>query len=158
MKRQVVSACILTLIFVTQAAGAEPTACPWKFVTGDFVLSDETGYSAEINWKQSAGGAIVGTYKDKDGEATELIGWQPAEKVISAYGFGDSGAYWKLVFTTVTAEKVVGEIVDHRSDGTTYKGKWTVTRESDDLFPTLFDGVDGDGNKVTIKGSFKRKK
>lgn len=156
MNRLVISACILAIVSVAQAVAKEP-ACPWKFATGDFVLSDETGYSADVTWKNSAGGAIVGTYKDKDGQATELIGWQPTEQVISAYGFGDNGAYWKLVFTTVTATKVVGEIVDHRSDGTTYKGKWTVTRESDDMFPTLFEGVDGDGKKVTIKGSFKRK-
>ena len=157
MKKHVFSICLLAFLLTTAAKGDEPAVCPWKFATGDFVLSDETGYSANVTFKHSAGGAIVGTYKDNDGEATELIGWQPKEKVIAAYGFGDNGAYWKLVFTTVTAEKVVGDIVDVRSNGTTYKGKWTVIRESDDLFPTLFEGVDGDGKKVMINGSFKRK-
>ena len=146
-----------TLFLTGQTVAEDATKCPWKLVTGHWRLTDSTG-TADVVWKSAGDGqALIGAWEGKDGRATELVGWRPDQKVLVATGYGSNGSYWEIKFTTVTEAMIKGEMVNREPDGTVLKGTWQVTRKNDDEMPTLFVGT-RDGEKVTVKGSFKRVK
>lgn len=158
--RFLVTAFSAITLLTTYAHAEDAAKCPWEFVTGKWKQSDDSGYSADIEWNSAGDGdAVVGTWTDKDGaKYTELVGWRPEKKMLVATGYGTNGSYWELKATKVTASMIKGKIVDRRPDGMTYTGTWQCKKVSDDLIETNFTGSDGSDQKITIKGAFKRVK
>jgi hypothetical protein len=148
---------VYTLKRVHRRRAAKTAECPWELVTGHWKLTNETGHEAHVTWKESAGNALVGTWKDESGKATELVGWRPERGELVATGYGDKGEFWEVRFTTVTEDMVKGPMIDRDADGSVRRGTFQITRKSDDELPTLFEGT-VDGEKITIKGCFTRVK
>ncbi len=149
---------VLGLLLGGVSQAEEAAKCPWKLVTGKWRLSDDTGNSSTVVWKKatSDGNALLGFWKGDNGEATELVGWCPDKKELVAVGFGNDGAYWHIVFTTVTESMLKGDITERRADGKTRSGIYQITKQSDTKSLTHILWKDTDGENASVKGSFIR--
>ncbi|MEM6473661.1 MAG: hypothetical protein AAF802_29150, partial [Planctomycetota bacterium] len=132
---------------------------PWEWLTGKWELTDDTGFSSEVEWTTSDdAGSVIGQWLDADGStATEILGWKPESETISAVGFGVNGSHWNIEFTSVSPSEISGHSVDVRANGTTYEGTFRLIRTDDpNKVKTEFRGKDKDENQVTILGQFER--
>lgn len=145
------------ILFISGSASAQPAGCPWKFVTGHWRATDETGDQADVMWKSSDGDSLIGMWEGKDGKAMELAGWRSDTQELVATGYGPKGEYWEVVFTTVTDTMIKGKMIHRTPDAVIRVGTWQVTKKSADEMSTLFVGT-RNGKEVTEAGSFKRVK
>lgn len=132
---------------------------PWEWLTGKWKLTDDTGFSSEVEWTTSDdASSVIGQWLDADGStATEILGWKPESETISAVGFGVNGSHWNIEFTSVSPMEISGHSVDVRANGTTYEGTFRLIRTDDpNKVKTEFRGKDKDENQVTILGQFER--
>ena len=144
-------------LFVSRTAVAQPPDCPWRFATGHWKASDETGNESEVVWKTTEGDALLGLWTGKDGKATEIAGWRSDTKELVIIGYGPKGEYWEVTCTTVTESMIKGRMIQRTPEGVIMRGIWQVTKKSDDEMATLFVGTQN-GNEVNVKGSFTRMK
>jgi hypothetical protein len=149
--------CAVAAMILSRVAIAQPPDCPWRFATGHWKASDETGNESEVVWKTTEGDALLGLWMGKDGKATEIAGWRSDTKELVVTGYGPKGEYWDVLFTTFTENMIKGKMIQRTAEGVVMRGIWQVTKKSDDEMDTLFVGT-ANGKEVTIKGSFKRVK
>ena len=129
--------CAVAAMFLSRVAIAQPPDCPWRFATGHWKASDETGNESEVVWKTTEGDALLGLWTGKDGKATEIAGWRSDTKELVVTGYGPKGEYWDVRFTTFTENMIKGKMIQRTAEGVVMRGIWQVTKKSDDEMDTL---------------------
>ena len=133
-----------------------------KYLKGEWTYKITAGDMTEegtARWRPAAkGNALIGRFKDQDGNtAVEIGGWRADTKTMVGSGYGSKGNYWHLEFTKVTGDVIEGPNHGILIDGRGYKGTFTGKRVADDRYEFHFEGKTSDGNDLTMVGKFKRK-
>jgi hypothetical protein len=144
-------------MFVCGTAVAQPPDCPWRFVTGQWKMTDSNGDEARVDWKITADDALIGVWERDGGKSVELAGWRSDQKTFVTTGYGTNGSYWEVKCDTVTKKMMKGKAVQRLPDGSVRKGPWQITKESDDEMESIL-WLTVDGKEVTLKASFTRVK
>ena len=149
------------ITFGSGRADAQQPHKAWlRFLKGDWSYEiPKLDAKGTVTWRLAAkGNALVGRFKDKDGQSIEIGGWQSDSKTLVVNGYGSKGNYWHLVFKKVSADGVEGTNHGVLRDGRTYEGKFIGKKIDDDHYEWHLDGKAGDGKELSITAKYTRKK
>jgi hypothetical protein len=132
----------------------------WKYLKGEWTYEiKELNIKGTATWRLAAkGNALVGRFQTEDGRISiELGGWCSDKKMLVANGYGSEGNYWSLEFAKVTEDTIEGPNCGVLPDGRSYEGTFTGTKISENKYEWTFKGKTGDGEELSMKGTYTRK-
>ncbi len=132
---------------------------PWEFLTGDWEFTSSKGIQADVTFKTIAGGmASVAHWMTDEGKpAVELVGWNADKQCLVVDGYGVSGNYWHVEYTTVGAKKCSGPSTVVYPDGSSVKGIMTIEKVDANTVKLHADGVDENGKPIEVNSQWKRR-
>jgi hypothetical protein len=158
------AAIVFVASFVTFGSGRadaqEPHKAWFTFLKGEWSYEiAKLDAKGTVTWRLAAkGNALVGRYKDKDGQSIEIGGWRSDTKTLVADGYGPKGNYWHVEFKKVAADGVEGTNHGVLRDGRAYKGTFIIKKIDDDHYEWHLDAKTGDGHEISLTGKYTRKK
>lgn len=146
---------VLVGLLVCSAAWAEEPHERWmKFAAGTWETKTIINKPSTVTWSFVPGHhVLLGTGAAADtGETADIIGWEPAKKVLIHAGFGKKH-HWQILYTIVSDRVLEGKETGVMPDGRPYEGVITVRRVNDNEFTFKSSGNYTDGKKEKYEGS-----
>lgn len=160
MTRATALSLAMFVVMVGQAKADHHHKAWWNYLKGEWTYEiTPVGLKGTVTWRMAAkGNALVGRYRDEGGPmAVEISGWRSEAKSMTAHGYGSEGNYWQLEFTKITEDTIEGPNSGVLADGRSYTGTFTGKRIDDDKYEWTFKGKTGDGEELSMKGTYTRK-
>lgn len=131
---------------------------PWEYLVGDWEFTNSKGLKASVTFETVAGGmASIGHWMTDDGKAAiETIGWNTDKKCLVVDGYGTSGNYWHVEYTTVNAKKCSGPSKVVYADGSSVEGIMTIEKVDVNTVKLHIDGKDENGESIQVNSQWKR--
>ncbi|QDV23176.1 hypothetical protein [Aureliella helgolandensis] len=131
----------------------------WEYLVGDWEFTNSKGLKASITFETVAGGmASIGHWMTDDGKAAiETVGWNTDKKCLVVDGYGTSGNYWHVEYTTVGAKKCSGPSKVVYPDGSSVEGIMTIEKVDENTVKLHTDGKDENGQPIEVNSQWKRR-